>query len=709
MPYPQDSEVTQQGRLLTVAATGFSPRDGNPSLTVADQGEGQTPDNVPHTFMSLQKSNKLRIPFVQGKFNMGGTGALLFSGGEDGIQLIVTRRNPMLLSTAASPRDRQWSFTVVRREDPRGGARSSMFTYLAPVPLPGESKLGVLSFSAKTWPIFPEADKSIRDAYSRHSEYGSLVKLYEYEWRGTSSNIVFSGTGLLRQIDVGLPELALPVRLYECRPAYKGDPQSFSTNALGLVARLKSDKSNNLELVDPIGAGITINGKSIPVRIYVFHPDKAGQYRTARQGIIFSVNGQTHGMQTIDFFRRKSVGLSYLADSLLVMVDCSSIEGRMRENIFMNSRDRLRDTPLARDIETALEQLLRNDPSLRELSNRRRQLALQDKLSDEKPLAQVLRGLIKSNPMLSKFLLSGLQLSAPFPPGNTAGAGSSKTFVGKRFPTYFRLKGLNEAETLQRNSSLGARPRITLETDAEDEYFTRLDDPGALKVTLTNSSGLGVEGNEIDWDWTGPTFGVLYLTLSLPTGLCVGDVLTVLVEVTDPTRPDSFANLVTVTITQQGKQSEPGKPNRPKVSNVGDGTHGGSGGLSLPSVIEVKEADWPTHGFNDESALRVVSSSQPEANGAILHDFFINVDNKYLKILQKESAVDPILIERQFIYGLVLIGLALLQDAERRPSAGSGTENDIDSIIRDTTRAIAPVLVPMLQAIGALSTEDFNE
>ena len=39
-------------------------------------GEGQTPERMPDTFLSLTKSNKLRIPFVQGKFNMGGTGRL---------------------------------------------------------------------------------------------------------------------------------------------------------------------------------------------------------------------------------------------------------------------------------------------------------------------------------------------------------------------------------------------------------------------------------------------------------------------------------------------------------------------------------------------------------------------------------------------------------------------------------------------------------
>ena len=47
------------------------PQAGRPCLTVADQGEGQTPDTFPDTFMSIQRNNKLRIPFVQGKFNMG--------------------------------------------------------------------------------------------------------------------------------------------------------------------------------------------------------------------------------------------------------------------------------------------------------------------------------------------------------------------------------------------------------------------------------------------------------------------------------------------------------------------------------------------------------------------------------------------------------------------------------------------------------------
>ena len=67
----------------------------DPCYLLIDQGEGQTPAMFPHTFLSLNKSNKLHIPFVQGKFNAGGTGVLQFCGSRDkNYQLIVSRRDP---------------------------------------------------------------------------------------------------------------------------------------------------------------------------------------------------------------------------------------------------------------------------------------------------------------------------------------------------------------------------------------------------------------------------------------------------------------------------------------------------------------------------------------------------------------------------------------------------------------------------------------
>ena len=212
-----DQKSTSEGLQLTLAATGYMPDEGDPSLSVADSGEGQEPDKFPDSFLSVGRKNKLRVPFVQGKHNMGGTGALLFCCPENpdgsGLQLIVSRRNPAS-RRSSSPRASEWGFTVVRREAPAPGSRSSVFSYLAPVDVQGGRDGGVLSFEADRWPIFPLVQNETREAYGRGSEHGTLVKLYEYRFPGTKSNIL-RRAGLLRRIDVGLPEIALPIRLFE--------------------------------------------------------------------------------------------------------------------------------------------------------------------------------------------------------------------------------------------------------------------------------------------------------------------------------------------------------------------------------------------------------------------------------------------------------------------------------------------------------------
>ncbi len=206
-----DSKRTEVARGATIAATGFKPAQGKPSLTIADSGEGQTPSSLPGTILSLTKSNKLRIPFVQGRYNMGGSGALRFCGREN-LQLVITRRNPALLPANADEEDRLWSFTVVRREDTGRGMRNSVYTYLSPVGASERPGRGdVLTFDAHALPLFPERDKP----YERDAEWGTLIKLFEYDLPN-KSDILRRG-GVLRQMDLLLPGIALPIRLHECR------------------------------------------------------------------------------------------------------------------------------------------------------------------------------------------------------------------------------------------------------------------------------------------------------------------------------------------------------------------------------------------------------------------------------------------------------------------------------------------------------------
>lgn len=102
---------------ITLCATGVRPEILN--LTISDSGEGQTPRRMPDTILSLNRSNKMYVRFVQGQFNQGGTGALRFCG-KHNLQLVISRRNPALLHLTDGRNGGEWGFTIVRRGTSRG-------------------------------------------------------------------------------------------------------------------------------------------------------------------------------------------------------------------------------------------------------------------------------------------------------------------------------------------------------------------------------------------------------------------------------------------------------------------------------------------------------------------------------------------------------------------------------------------------------------
>lgn len=110
----------------------------------------------------------------------------------------------------------------------------------------------------------------------------------------------------------------------------------MDTTLTGLGVRLdEGGRAENLETDFPSSGSLTCAGEPMTATIYAFKKDKAKAYRR-NEGIIFTVNGQTHGHLTTDFFNRNKVGLSYLSDSILVIVDCTVISGRGCELLFMN-------------------------------------------------------------------------------------------------------------------------------------------------------------------------------------------------------------------------------------------------------------------------------------------------------------------------------------------------------------------------------------
>jgi len=697
---------TEVARNITVATTGISPATGggNPCFSIADAGEGQTPDMLPNTFLSLNASNKIRIRFVQGQFNMGGTGVLQFCGRQK-LQQIISRRNPDIVraNKHAKPDDSCWGFTLVRRESPKGGRKSAVYTYLAPLNSDSRPNTGdVLRFKADSLPIFPDKN----EAYKRQSAWGTLIKLYQYSVPGFRGNILRKD-GALYKIELRLPDLALPVRIHECRTGFKGASGSFDTTLTGIGIRLHDDKGENMEEGFPSSSPMSVMGQQMTVAKYVFKKGKAETYRK-NEGIIFTVNGQTQGFLTTDFFRRERVGLSYLRDSILVMIDCSKFDEVGRADLFMTSRDRLRTGELRKEIESVLESELKNDDNLKTLKDKRKREEIETKLEEDKPLEEVLESILKRSPSLSSLFLLGKRLSNPFKTKDVGG--EPQKYAGKKYPTYFKFKGREYGAELHKECHINYRARITFEHDAENDYFSRNIDPGEFSLYL-----IGDINKVPVSDFAGPSLknGIATLTVKLPDSVEIDDELKYIALVADASRITPFENIFTIKVLKEATPdgSSGGRKRNPPSKKEGQEREQ-PGGIALPNIVIVTEEKWEEHTppFDKYTALRVKTDITED--GKTIYDFFINIDNIYLKTELKTASMEHDLLRAKFKYGMVLLGLALLHDHEeqKKYSEPHGDEDvngkNIEDNIDEVTKAVAPVIIPMITTLGDLELTD---
>ena len=699
---------------ITLCATGVRPKGLN--ITIADCGEGQCASRLPETILSLNRSNKMYVPFVQGQFNQGGTGALRFCGNHN-LQLVISRRNPNLLNDDASGDDHDWCFTVVRRERPVGRRKNSIYTYLAPIGMgdcANDREGSVLIFSADSFGIFPD------DAgpYERHATHGTAIKLYDYKFIGDRSNIL-RGRSLRSRLDLLLPEIALPVRVFEYRRDRRGkylDVGSRRTTISGLLRRIKD--SPNVEQGFPVSVPLQPAGEKLIAHIYAFVPEgttriakgernrgigkKLGGARSyrKREGVLFLRNGQTQGTLPTDFFRRDAIKIRPIANDLLVFVDCDEISDYAREDLFMPSRDRLAENDFKRQLVDSLEKSLRECQELKDLRNRRQQERMSARLKDENPLADVLQSLIRTSPNLTTLLRLGNRISVPF---RTQGAGSNQrvAFKGVVYPTFFKCKGVAYGTPAVLSRPINHRVRLTFETDARNDYFTRPAERGVFDLVWESGDG---ETNNATM--TGPRLknGIATVMLDLPNSARVGDKLNFLARVSDPLT--EFENQILITVKPNVTYRSGGSGSRLPPSKKRGKHRELPTQVAPPQITRVYREHWESEGFNESTAMRIEPIGYTEDETVELYEFKINMDNTSLLNESKEKRLDEEqhqVLGEQFLYANVLFGLSLLLEDKKSNDDDSG-ENDtpietIEDRIEHTCRALAP-FVPALVSLG---------
>ena len=644
-----------------------------PSYLVIDRGEGQTPAQFPKTFLSIHEDNKLSIPFVQGRFNSGGTGILQFCGAKN-FQLIASKRRPGCPVGEEDATGDMWGFTIVRRVLPSGGRKNSTYVYLAPggvVPTFTRDGIQVLPG--------PSAKSRPAKAYVADLAFGTCVKLYDYRW-SAKSLITTEGRYELERV---LLAAAMPFRVVETRD-YQANYYSATVTGgwNSAISEGKEGDAAKLERGFPAYADLNLQGiGKLPYSIAVF---KGGtKDRHIPRGILFVLNGQVHGSLPSDFVRSR-LKFDYLTGSygtLLVTVDCAGMNQQVREDFFMASRDRVRTNETYRAIFDALESDLKSHPGLQKLNQVRRQEVIEAHQRDEGP-REAFESLLKVDPSLASLFGSGDRLVT------RTGPSQRREFEGREFPSFFRIA--KEPETgLVKQCPLNKTCRIEFETDAVNDYFLRSSNAGVLTIEpsdLCESSHL--------WN------GQLVTRFRVPWDAKVGDEVAITVTVTDierDARGEPFVSRFRLLATPEveDKPSKGGKNRDRRPTDTGRLEKVAAG---FPPINEVDRTGWHLHDFDKRSALKVTHGP----NGG--YEFFINIDNAFLLTqLSQAKGADRPNVKFWFKYGLVLAALAMLKQPSPNgagPDSNDGQgEVDLDAIAA-SCNGLARAIVPIIRALG---------
>ena len=684
------AKIREVARSTTsIALTGDQRRQVNrrrnyPSVTILDRGEGQTPEMQPATLLSLGNSLKRDIAFTHGKFAMGGTAALRFCGGSH-FQLVLSRRAPALATEDGESSD--WGFTIVRR-DYQVGDSMTAYRYLAPIGAdqkPGRGE--VLRFQAESLPIGPRYN----EPYKVQIESGTLIKLYQYQ---TEAVTQFGQTGGLRQeLDVWMPQLPLPIRSHECR--WEAESRSTEWNLTGLNRRLKEAKPE----YDTTGT-LTVRGEPFTYRIFCLEGDNANRYR-GDQGVVFAVNGQSHGMLHKRLFGTKAVGLGALENALAVVVDCTELSVPSLEDLTQNSRDRLSESQFRKEVEEKIKQLLADDQRLRELNRQRADKRLEERLADDRPLEEVLEQVMRRSSVLNALFLRGARLASQT---TLQPSREGDDFDGRPHPTEFRFLNLPYGELLERNCHLGQRTRIDFATDVEDDYFDRAILPGSLDVSI-HREGNPIASSEYTYVMR-LSSGIAHLSLDLPPSVVADDQLIIEVCVNDDTLIHPFVNRARVSVLPEQK-TRPGGGQRRRRGSGSTRLSLTPSGIEFPQIDEIREERWDEYEMDKWSALRVVNLGKGDTSDATRYLFAVNMDNEYLRAERRSTPRKKDLMDAQWKYGLVLFGLGLLREPEGGAAEVAEQIDERDRVAA-TSDAIGPVLLPLINRLGELDVDDLT-
>ncbi|MDE3259135.1 MAG: hypothetical protein OYM47_14990 [Gemmatimonadota bacterium] len=612
----------EQAENLQILADG--PRKET-SLIIYDDGEGQSPEDFEKTFLSLLRGNKNDIHFVQGKYNMGGAGAVAFCG---------RRRYQLIGSKRFNDHNGKFGFTLVRRHpltsEEERKKKATWYEYLV---MDGD----IPSFACQSLDL---------GLYNRLFYTGTVIKLFSYDLPEGSRSVI--SRDLNQSINEYLFDPALPVFTIDKPERYPKD-RNLQRHLYGLKRRLEEDDSRRYvdqsfsEEIEDADIG------RIRVKCYVFNArvdDRSvketrdtirREFFKNNMSILFSVHGQVHGHYTSEFITR-SLKLPLLKDYLLVHVDCTEVRTEYRNELFMASRDRLKDGDESRRLRQRLSQLL-VDGRLKDIHKKRKASITVESKDAEDLVRNITRNLPIRNE-LAELLGQSFKLHDRRNGRRNEKARKMRqkkqheppAFSPQRYPSVFSIdiNTRTGEEIPMVRLPMGGSRTISFSTDVEDQYFDRVDDPGELHIGLLGLAPNDEEGGDrpglpkavdtvLNVTKSSPHNGTIKVNVKPTKEVKVGDAIELRASLSSPGGPLDQIFMV--------KISEPKKT--PKEQNKGEQPDNRLGLPKLHMVYRESQSGGITWAQLEENGISMDHDVvvYPLVNGESLSDLYINMES----------------------------------------------------------------------------------
>jgi len=646
------------------------------AVIIYDNGEGQHPDRFKDTFLSLMRGNKNEIHFVQGKYNMGGSGAIVFCG-KKGYQLIASKRHDG---------SGDFGFTLTREhpftKEESSTKKNTWYEYFV---IDGK----IPSFSI---------DELELKLLNRKFKTGTLIKMYSYQMKGIS--------GFAQDLSQSLNEFMFkPVLPFYCIDTKERYPNNkvLESAVFGLQRRLEEEKDYVEDWFSEIYKDEIFGEMKVTCYVFKAKQDKKSvketkadirrRYFKNNMSVLFSMNGQVHGNYTSEFITR-GLKFNLLKDYLLIDVDCSKMKYDFRKELFMASRDRLKGG----DEALALRDYLRKKLTKSKLSdiNKRRRESIGLESEDTNDLIKSFAKNLPKNSDLFKLLQNTLKLEERKKEKKKEGKKrpnpqkEEKPFKPERFPSFFKLHN-KPANNKPINVPIGGEKILKFETDVEDHYFDRTEEAGDLEIAILNVHRTETEGGgdapgkrkepsePFNIVKSSPDKGQIKISFNPNSEMRTGDEIEIQASLKGPGDTSQDEIVFLKIVDQEKKKDKAPKEPKDDFDNIG-----------LPELIKVVKDKW------ESLELQGIEMDYdtvlfPQGAGDKLEKIYVNLDSRvFISHRGKLKGEDQITTAlRKYVSSVYFHAIFLYMITKKRNYNLSLTKEDreeavtVDDYIRD--------------------------